>query len=229
VVHVGAHSAEEESDYEAFEFGPVYWVEAQPVLAQHLKARIRPPSKVFQALIWDVSGEEMSLKLTSNSQSSSVFEFGTHKIDHPDVKVVGEVMLKTVRLDDILPEDSLHNFLNIDIQGAEYQALKSLGNLIGKFDYVYLEVNRGQVYKGIKQVEDLDKLLGEGGFSRVATIWTQASWGDALYIRKNLAHALFGGALGLKIVTLLYKLLLGWRKSTLMRHVRHIFLSGKSN
>lgn len=224
VVHVGAHSAEEEGDYEAFGFGPVVWVEAQPLLAQQLKTRIKPPSTVLQALVWDVSGEEMPLKLTNNSQSSSVFEFGTHEIHHPDVKVVSEVILKTVRLDEILPADRALNFLNIDIQGAEYQALKSLGNLLGEFDYVYLEVNSGQVYKGIKQVEDLDALLGEEGFCRVATVWTEASWGDALYIRENLAHSAFGGRLGLMVMSLLYKLLMGWRKNTLMRSVRQILL-----
>jgi FkbM family methyltransferase len=229
VVHVGAHEAEEQDDYEKFGFGPVVWVEAQPLLAQQLRTRIKPPSRVVQALIWDKSGENMPLKLTNNSQSSSVFELGTHEISYPDVKVVSEVMLKTVRLDEILPEDSSLNFLNLDIQGAEYQALKSLGNRLDDFDYIYLEVNGGQVYKGIKQIEDIDRLLGEEGFSRVATFWTQAFWGDALYIRKKLAHTLFGGRSGLVSMTLAYKLLLSWRKNTLIRRLQEILVVRKTS
>jgi FkbM family methyltransferase len=229
VVHVGAHAAEEQDDYEKFRFGPVVWIEAQPLLVEQLRNRIKPPSKVVQALIWDKSGENMLLRITNNSQSSSVFELGTHEINYPDVKVVSEVMLKTVRLDEILPEDSSFNFLNLDIQGAEYQALKSLGNRLDEFDYIYLEVNGGQVYKGIKQVENIDTLLGEEGFSRVATFWTEAFWGDALYIRKKLATSLFGGRFGLVAMTLVYKLLLRWRKNTLIRRLREILVIRKTS
>ena len=223
VLHVGAHSAEEEGDYERFGFGPVVWVEAQPRLAKELQARIKPPSKVVQALVWDKSGEEMTLKVTNNSQSSSVFEFGTHQFDHPDVKVVAEVTLKTVRLDEIFPADINMNFLNIDIQGAEYQALRGLGDRLGSFDYIYLEVNSSQVYKGIKQVRDIDMLLNNVGFRRVATVWTQASWGDALYIKNNLAEALFGGRLALSSRIFIYRFLLRWRKSPLVLALRQIF------
>jgi FkbM family methyltransferase len=229
VVHVGAHAAEEQDDYEKFGFGPVVWVEAQPLLVEQLRTRIKPPSKVVQALIWDKSGEDMPLKITNNSQSSSVFELGTHEIDYPDVKVVSEVMLKTVRLDEIIPDDSSFNFLNLDIQGAEYQALKSLGNRLDEFDYIYLEVNGGQVYKGIKQVEDIDRFLGEEGFSRVATFWTEAFWGDAFYIRKKLADTLFRGRFGIVAMTLVYKLLLSWRKSTLIRRLRDFLVFRKTN
>lgn len=125
VIHVGAHAAEELHDYETFRFGPVTWVEAQPSLASELQNRIEPPSKVIQALIWDTSGELMSLKVTNNSQSSSVFNFGSHKVDHPEVKVVEELSLSTTRLDEILHRGFAENFLNIDIQGAEYQALRA--------------------------------------------------------------------------------------------------------
>jgi FkbM family methyltransferase len=206
VVHVGAHAAEELEQYEIFGFGPVAWVEAQPLLASELKKRIKPPSVVIEALIWDTSGQQMALKLTNNSQSTSVFDFGTHEIDYPDIRVVGEISLTTVRLDEILPQGFTHSFLNIDIQGAEYQALKSLGKVIGNFQYIYLEVNNDQVYRGIQQVAEIDGLLGESGFVRVATIWTTASWGDAFYINRDLAESLFGGRVGLNLKVLIFRI-----------------------
>jgi hypothetical protein len=127
------------------------------------------------------------------------------------VKVVGELKLTTTRLDEILPSDFKHNFLNIDIQGAEYQALKSLGSLVQRFDYIYLEVNKGQVYQGIRQVEEIDRLLKDAGFSRVATIWTSALWGDAFYIKQHLAETAFGGRWGLRVKILNFHLLRCWR------------------
>jgi FkbM family methyltransferase len=212
VVHVGAHAAEELVDYETYGFGPIFWVEAQPSLAAKLMNRISPPSQVIQALVWDTSDEELSLKLTNNSQSSSIFDFGSHKVDHPEVLVVGEITLRTRRLDEILPKSFTHNFLNIDIQGAEYQALKGLGGLLDNFDYVYLEVNRKHVYIGIALISDIDQLLNQEGFVRVATFWTLASWGDAFYIKRALAEKTVGRnfVLALKIFT--FKLILLWKK-----------------
>lgn len=99
------------------------------------------------------------------------------------------------------------NFLNLDTQGAEHQALNSLLDRLAEFDYLYLEVDRGHVYKGIKQFDDLDTLLGDKGFSRVATCGTTASWDDALYARKKLAETEFGGCVGVLTRTLVYKLL----------------------
>lgn len=212
VVHVGAHSAEELPDYETFGFGPVIWVEAQPNLAAELKIRIQDPSEVIEALVWDKSGERMSLKVTNNGQSSSVFDFGTHMVDYPEIQVVSEISLTTARLDEILPSGLYHNFLNIDIQGAEYQALKGLGLLIAEFSYIYLEVNKGQVYTGINQVGDIDRLLEESGFIRVATVWTPASWGDALYMKRDLAEIVFGGRFGLRLRISLFRI---WKNQVL--------------
>ncbi len=219
VVHVGAHSAEELRDYETYGFGPVVWVEAQPNLVSELKMRIEAPSEVLEALVWDTSGERMSLKVTNNGQSSSVFEFGTHVIDYPEIEVVDEISLSTKRLDEILPRDFHHNFLNIDIQGAEYQALKGLGLLIKRFNYIYLEVNRGQVYNGINQVVDIDSLLEESGFLRVATVWTSASWGDALYMKRDLADLVFGGRFGLRVRIVLFGI---WKNQVLRNLYRRL-------
>jgi FkbM family methyltransferase len=204
VVHVGAHEAEEAIDYQSNKFTPVIWIEAQPDLAEKLSRQIQLPSLVIQGLVWDTSGEKMNLKITNNGQSSSVFSFGSHATNHPDVRVVSEVTLTTVRLDEIIPNDTNHNFLNLDIQGAEYQALVGLGSRIAQFDFIYCEVNREQVYEGTRQVGDLDSFLNGKGFRRVATRWTHANWGDALYIRQSIVSNLYGSTFNLNILRLRY-------------------------
>jgi FkbM family methyltransferase len=206
VVHVGAHEAEEAADYSSFGFTPVIWVEAQPDLAENLSKRINHPSLVIQGLVWNISGQQMTLKITNNGQSSSVFTFGSHAINHPEVRVVSEVTLTTVRLDEIIPRDSTHNFLNLDIQGAEYEALVGLGSRIAQFDFIYCEVNREQVYQGTRQVGDLDVFLKTNGFRRVATKWTHANWGDALYLRQAIVSDLYGTSLNLHRLRITYAL-----------------------
>ena len=73
--------------------------------------------------------------------------------------------------------------MNIDIQGAELLALKGMGDLIKYFDYVYLEVNSDYVYKKCALVHEIDDYLSKYNYVRVETSWTDAKWGDALYIR----------------------------------------------
>jgi FkbM family methyltransferase len=231
VIHVGAHQAEEAEDYLRLGFGNVVWVEAQPDLIEELRNKIAPPSRVIHALVWNKSGIKMNLKVASNGQSSSVFELGTHKESYPHIEVSGFVELTTSRLEDILPQDINYNFLNLDIQGAEFEAMEGLGSLLAKFDYIYTEVNRAQLYRGIKEIEAIDEFLQENDFRRVATVWTDADWGDALYIRVQQPTGFFS-SLSLDLKTLLYRVILWYRNgkfTSLLRAIgRRIFRISQS-
>ncbi len=222
VVHVGAHKAEELEDYSTFRFGPVIWIEAQPHLVNLLKDIVVSPSSVIQALVWDHDNLAMVLNVTNNGQSSSVFDLGSHKYDHPEVEVQETLTMTTSRLDSILPSGLQHDFLNLDIQGAEFQALTSLGSLLERFNYVYTEVNKADVYRGIKRVEDIDDFLLSFGFIRVATVWTAASWGDALYIKKDRALRDFGSVYGLWLRVAVYSVLILVKKSIPMVVLRSL-------
>ena len=212
-LHVGAHFAEEQADYQKYGFEPVTWIEAQPELAQALNGRITSPSRVIQALAWNNNGEKLSFKITNNGQSSSIFDLGSHENDYPGIKVIESRTLLSSRLDSILPKDLKANFINLDIQGAEYEALEGLGDLLSSFKFVYSEVSRGQVYKGIKQITEIDSYLDSHGFVRVATRWTQANWGDALYLRQNWAKKKFGSIWSLKIRIVTYWVWCQWADS----------------
>lgn len=213
-LHVGAHSGEEMGEYSRYGFDPVIWVEAQPDLASNLASKVQPPSLVIQAVAWNKDGEELQFNTTNNGQSSSVFELGTHSNFYPEVVVETSQTMVSARLDSILPSELRANFLNLDIQGAEHQALEGLGELLHSFDYVYSEVNSSQVYSGIKQIEDIDKYLESFGFIRVATFWTRAGWGDALYLRKNWALKRYRSPINLKARIFAYRLWLWARRSS---------------
>lgn len=189
VLHVGAHTGEEAIQYEAAGWIPVTWVEAQPDLASDLRERLDPKThKVIEAAIYDEDGIALSLHISSNSQSSSLLNFGTHKQDYPEINMNKDLAVVTKRLDSIIEKKEMPNFINLDIQGIELRALHGLGNLIFDADYIYTEVNRFSVYEGCAKIQDIDSFLKMKGFSRVTTRWQWLEgWGDALYIR-NEAH-----------------------------------------
>jgi len=188
VVHVGAHLAEEAEAYERFGWTPVIWVEAQPQLVTKLKLNLDPGiHSVLEAAVWNVDGAELELNLASNSQSSSLLKFGLHEEYYPEITYVGRLKVRTSRLDTLLQNFDCPNFINLDLQGVELEALQGLGNLIERFDYIFVEINRKEVYKNCTSVHDLDQFLSDRNFSRVGTRWKyREGWGDALYVKRHL-------------------------------------------
>lgn len=79
------------------------------------------------------------------------------------------------------------DFINLDIQGVELQAIMSLGVLIDQVNVIYTEVNKRQVYVGCNLIQDIDAYLKKYGFRRIATRWQRRSgWGDALYVNQKI-------------------------------------------
>ena len=81
------------------------------------------------------------------------------------------------------------NFINLDIQGKELDALKSMANYIQYVKYIYTEVNTEKVYKDCGLLSEIDEYLKEKGFVRVAChMYSEygkcCGWGDAFYIRQ---------------------------------------------
>ena len=188
VVHVGAHLGEEATEYEKYQWLPVIWVEAQPSLAAKLRTSLNSANhSVIEAAIWEEDGVKLNLNIASNSQSSSLLNFGTHSESYPNIRFESQIEVVTKRLDALIDFEKMPNFINLDIQGVELPAIKSLGNLIQKLDYIYTEVNRKEVYLDCTLVKNLDLYLQNFGFSRRLTRWYIAQgWGDALYVRNNV-------------------------------------------
>lgn len=191
VIHVGAHEAEELEQYKAFKWGKVIWVEAQPSLAENLRKTLDPKENiVIEAAVWNKTGEKVSLNIASNGQSTSIFEFGTHQTNYPKIKYVGKLDVVTSRLDEIIETTENFNFANFDIQGAEFQAIEGMGNLIKKVTWIYTEVNKKDVYLNCTKINELDSLLSKLGFVRINTRWVLGKgWGDALYSRREIKYS----------------------------------------
>jgi len=187
--HLGAHECEELAFYQqlGLSSSDVIWIDAIP--QKVTEAQQRGISNVYHAVITDKDNEDVTFHISSNGQSSSVLEFGTHAQEHPWVTYVEDIVQKSTTLRSFVIQHSIdmpkHNFWNFDIQGAELMALKGAGDLIQTAAAIYLEVNEKELYKGCGLIGDLDTLLLEYGFTRVATEMTVHGWGDALYLRQS--------------------------------------------
>jgi FkbM family methyltransferase len=188
-LHVGAHECEEMLFYTSclnITQNNVLWLEAMKNKVIENKNRGIP--NVYNAVISDKDDEEIIFNISNNGQSSSILEFGTHKVEHPEVKYIEHINMKTITIDTFMKNNNLdpskYNFWNFDIQGAELLALKGADNAIKYAKAIYLEVNEKELYKGCALIGEIDIYLKEKGFERVLTEMTCHKWGDALYVRK---------------------------------------------
>ncbi len=187
VLHIGAHLGQEADTYAELGMSKMIFIEANPAIYNKLLVNIQkyPEAIAINACISDQEGQGIDFNIASNDgQSSSILNLGTHKDLHPDVSYVGKMGLRTTRMDTILKNMDISgvDFLNIDIQGMELPALKSMGELLKQFNYAYLEVNREQVYEGCAEIGEVDAFLKDFGFVRKETDWVNG-WGDAFYVK----------------------------------------------
>lgn len=190
VLHIGASEGQEAPEYARQGIQEMLFIEAIPSVYEILKQKIAeyPRAIAVNACIGDEDGKEVQFNIADNGgQSSSYLEFGTHAQQHPNVHFIDKVTMFTKRIDTIydellIPSDK-YDFLNIDLQGCEMFALKSMGDLLWNFKWAYLEINTADVYKGCAQVGEIDNYMARFGFRRFDTKMI-GNWGDAIYCRK---------------------------------------------
>jgi FkbM family methyltransferase len=192
ILHLGAHLGEESVAYSKMGWDEVTWIEANPNLIDGLKASVPFGQRVVQAAIHEVGGIPLQLNLANASQSSSLLEFGAHAVHYPEISFVETITVITRRVDEIFTDSFNFDFLNLDIQGSELSALKSMGVKINSLKWIYVEVNRKELYVGCPHVSEIDSYLASFGFRRKATKWYRGGpWGDALYVKGQLNLSLF--------------------------------------
>ena len=194
IVHIGAHDGAEITDYANNGIESVVWVEASRRFMAPLYENTRKYTGVKQeylnVCLSDVEGEEITFNISSNGQSSSMLELGTHATLYPHITYTGKETVITKRFDKLSIEKKLNidrvDFINLDVQGAELKVLKGFGDLLSSTNLkaIYTEINFEEVYKGCCLAADLDGYLAPFGFKRVLTRGECKEWGDALYLCK---------------------------------------------
>lgn len=191
VFHVGASIGQEAESYHMCGVEKMIFIEAIPSVYEDLLKNISrlPLAIAINACIGETDGEWLPFHVSSNNgESSSLFDFDLHAKVHPDVTFLYDIDVETTRLDTLIRDHNInlanYNFLNVDLQGAELLALRSMGEYLRLVEYVYIEVNTAHLYKDCPLIEEIDGYLAQFGFTRKETKMVEGKhWGDAFYAK----------------------------------------------
>jgi FkbM family methyltransferase len=184
VIHIGGHRGQEYSYYKNSEITNIIFIEPQPDNFQILFENVGKECLLFNVALGNFEGKTKMFTETANQgQSSSLLQPLKHLKQYPGIVFNNQIDVDITKLDLLLFDRTLYNFINIDVQGYELEVFKGSINTLQHIDYIYAEVNREELYKGCVMVEELDNFLNGFGFKRADTWWDGITWGDALYIK----------------------------------------------
>ena len=148
IVHIGAHYGEEIQEYVDNGIQKITVFEPLSgnfdVLSDRLKD-VNADIEGYQVALGSKKGTATMYLSSNEAQSSSILKPKDHLEHHPDVSFDGteEVEVETLDSYDI----GGANFINIDVQGYELEVFKGAKKTLKKVDYIYCEVNRGEMYE----------------------------------------------------------------------------------
>ena len=186
VAHFGAHLGQEVDSYLSNNIKNIVLFEPQRKIFKILEKKYGDLEQVSLfnfGLGFNNKSVNLNLTKDNDGQSSSILNPKLHKEYYPDIKFTEVENIEIKIYDDLKIKDI--NFLNIDIQGYELEALKGCEESLKTVDYIFVEVNRKLLYEDSALVFDIDNFLKNYKFLRVETKWASSKlpWGDAFYIK----------------------------------------------
>jgi len=193
VIHVGANTGQEMESYRFAGLQSVVYIEPIPDVFMKLQRRIAGDSRhhAIKALCTEREGDDVDFYIASNDgQSSSIFEFGSHAEQHPDVTYRSKLRLQTTTLDHIIfdtpgIQPELLDCLVLDVQGAEANVLLGGERTLALCQFVFTEISEGGVYKGDVPFEEIIAMLKVHGFSLKCLDINRHGWGNAFFVKAN--------------------------------------------
>lgn len=186
VIHIGAHFGEEHPTYKSLGISNIVYFEPVKKTFSVLDERVKDAKKYNYALGNENKMIEMYIEEADAYGCSSILQPSSN---YNDVKFSPNELVEMKRLDDFKFKG--YNFLNIDVQGYEYEVLKGSLETLNHIDYIICEVNKITPYKdldyiGSVTIETIIELLSPHGFTLVEEDWAGISWGDGLFIKTKI-------------------------------------------
>ncbi len=185
IIHIGAHFGEEHTTYKKLGCDKIVYFE--------------PVYKVFKKLSENIQ-DAITLNYALGSENKKIEMF----IEKNDVYGCSSILKPSSNYDNVVFDENEtvemrtldsfkfegYNFLNIDVQGYEFEVLKGSIETLNDVDYIMCEINRNisvkkMDYIGATDFNEVKSFLSKFNFELVEEDWSGVSWGDGLFVKKK--------------------------------------------
>lgn len=183
VIHIGAHFGEEHQTYKTLGIDNIVYFEPVKKTFNILSERVKDATLYNYALGNENKMIEMFIEEADAYGCSSILKPSSN---YSNVAFSPNELVEMKRLDDF--NFTGYNFLNIDVQGYEYEVLKGSQKTLENVDYIICEINRETTdkqldYIGATTINKIIELLSPYGFELLEQNWAGISWGDGLFVK----------------------------------------------
>lgn len=191
VISVGAHWAEEYEQWD--KDGVENFIFFEPVSYNYHKMIELLPDKpniqTFNMALGNSRGKILmhtENNFTNHGQSCSILEPKLHLTQFPQIVFNSTEEVEIDRLDNIIYDRNLYDYLHIDTQGYELEVLKSATESLRYINTIDVEVNRAELYFGCPMIIDIDTFLRVFEFYRISVDWWGGTFGGAIYKKTKI-------------------------------------------
>lgn len=145
--------------------------------------------EIIPKAVSDKNGKTNFYPVITNIGAGSLFK-ASGKYDVVEKLPQKKIEVETTRIDTWARKRGINkiDLCWMDLQGAEYEALEGMGDLISNIQAMFVEVELREIYKGQKLFEDIKEILKKKGFSMIKyNPSTSNWWGNSIFLNDNLA------------------------------------------
>lgn len=193
ILDLGSYDAMQSIEFAiAFPKAKIYAFECNPANIRKCHDNIKnfKNIEIIPKAVFNKNGNIKFFPVISNPGASSLFK-ASGKYDKIEKYSHEEITVEAIRIDTWAKERGIKkiDLIWLDLQGAEYEALESIGNMIYYIEAMFIELELKEIYKGQKLFEDVVKFLKSKGFSMIKFHTSKKKWwGNGVFLNKNLIN-----------------------------------------
>jgi FkbM family methyltransferase len=150
------------------------------------KAHSNDQIKCFKLALSDKNGQAMFYVSSGMSDASSSLLLPKQHLDVcPTVLFETAIKVQTMTLDSWAEQNNVDHidFMWLDMQGGEYQMLKSSKKILPTVKVIFTEVSLCELYQDCPNYPEFKAWMELQGFKAVEEDFGPKYWGDALFVR----------------------------------------------
>jgi len=190
IVEAGAHKGRDTIKLaKLFPQGEIHAFEPIPHLFALLEQATAPyPTVTCYPYALGAYTGTASLHISSGSSdaASSLLQPELYISERPGIFFTETIDIPTITLDDWSAKYGVNqiDFMWLDMQGFEYQALSACPRILTTVSLIHTEINYTQRYAGHPLFAEYKNWLEQQGFKLIEEAPKTATWGNALFQRK---------------------------------------------